>query len=354
MTLAVKVALNPNTTNQSSSASKVVIVWYRVKKWFMNTDPVDLDDDLHGLIYYSVYFDTSLKTTKISCFVSDRFPFYAKHTNQKGWKGSIRHNLALNDCFIKMDRKPGMKGHEWAIDPEYEDMFDHGSFLRRRYRFKNGKKKDKEPRKPTMSSQGVHDSPFGYGGHFENKPADRENNSYFQRLQQIGHISAPSNAPSFHSLNNQSDQKNWNPTLNPHFHQLSLFEHQTLQQHFRSGESPSPPISLHELSLSSRSSSECTSSPEMNKRPGYDFAGQLTSPEPPNQISSYFTDWNAMQTWYRPPPYPIFPTGQVYNAAFGSSHDIVDLKPQQNFLNYGYQRSHDNEQLPENYSWSHN
>ena len=42
---------------------------------------------------------------------------------------------------MKLPKRPGSKGHEWAIDPEYEDMFDHGSFLRRRYRFKNGEKK---------------------------------------------------------------------------------------------------------------------------------------------------------------------------------------------------------------------
>ncbi|KAK3583103.1 hypothetical protein CHS0354_036844 [Potamilus streckersoni] len=76
-------------------------------------------------------------------FITDRFPYFRDHSNPKGWRGSIRHNLALNDCFVKLPRLPGKKGHEWAIDPEYEDMFDHGSFLRRRYRFKEGvRKKD--------------------------------------------------------------------------------------------------------------------------------------------------------------------------------------------------------------------
>lgn len=71
-------------------------------------------------------------------YITDRYAYYRDHENQKGWKGSIRHNLALNECFIKLPRKPGQKGHEWAIHPDYEDMFDHGSFLRRRYRFKDG------------------------------------------------------------------------------------------------------------------------------------------------------------------------------------------------------------------------
>ncbi|XP_064606012.1 forkhead box protein E1-like [Liolophura sinensis] len=85
--------------------------------------------------------DRRLTLQEIYNFMTDRFPFYANHANPKGWKGSIRHNLALNDCFMKLPKKPGMIGHQWTIDPEYEDMFDHGSFLRRRYRFKDGIRK---------------------------------------------------------------------------------------------------------------------------------------------------------------------------------------------------------------------
>lgn len=84
-------------------------------------------------------------------FITDRFPYYRDHENAKGWKGSIRHNLALNDCFMKLPRRPGMKGHEWAIDPEYEDMFDHGSFLRRRYRYKEGVSKKRHASAPTST-----------------------------------------------------------------------------------------------------------------------------------------------------------------------------------------------------------
>ena len=48
---------------------------------------------------------------------------------------------SLNDCFIKVPREPGNpgKGNYWTIDPAAETMFDNGSFLRRRKRFKRPK-----------------------------------------------------------------------------------------------------------------------------------------------------------------------------------------------------------------------
>lgn len=50
----------------------------------------------------------------------------------------MRHNLSFNDCFVKIPRRPDRpgKGAYWALHPAALDMFENGSFLRRRKRFK--------------------------------------------------------------------------------------------------------------------------------------------------------------------------------------------------------------------------
>nr|XP_039257548.1 forkhead box protein D1-like [Styela clava] len=78
---------------------------------------------------------------EICQFIMKRFSYYQKRF--PAWQNSIRHNLSLNDCFIKVPRKSGMtgKGNFWTIDPAAEDMFENGSFLRRRKRFKRTESK---------------------------------------------------------------------------------------------------------------------------------------------------------------------------------------------------------------------
>ncbi|XP_019333538.2 forkhead box protein D1 [Alligator mississippiensis] len=77
-----------------------------------------------------------LTLSGICAFIRARFAYYGARF--PAWQNSIRHNLSLNDCFVKVPREPGRpgKGSYWRLDPACRGMFDHGSFLRRRKRFK--------------------------------------------------------------------------------------------------------------------------------------------------------------------------------------------------------------------------
>lgn len=65
-------------------------------------------------------------------YISDNFPYY--RNKDKSWRNSIRHNLSLNECFIKAGRSENGKGNYWAIHPANLEDFANGDFRRRRAR----------------------------------------------------------------------------------------------------------------------------------------------------------------------------------------------------------------------------
>ncbi|CAB3408136.1 unnamed protein product [Caenorhabditis bovis] len=63
-------------------------------------------------------------------WIMNEYPYF--RTRGAGWRNSIRHNLSLNDCFVKAGRAANGKGHYWAVHPACVRDFERGDFRRRR------------------------------------------------------------------------------------------------------------------------------------------------------------------------------------------------------------------------------
>ena len=65
-------------------------------------------------------------------FVIRHFPYYERC--KTAWRNSVRHNLSVNECFLKSGRAPSGRGIYWAIHPACLDDFKRGDFNRRQAR----------------------------------------------------------------------------------------------------------------------------------------------------------------------------------------------------------------------------
>lgn len=76
-----------------------------------------------------------LTLAEINDYLMKKFPFF--RGSYTGWRNSVRHNLSLNDCFIKVLRDPSRpwgKDNYWMLNPQSEYTFADGVFRRRRKR----------------------------------------------------------------------------------------------------------------------------------------------------------------------------------------------------------------------------
>lgn len=58
--------------------------------------------------------------------MEEKFPYLK--SRGPGWRNSVRHNLSVNDCFVKVSRCEDGRGHYWGVHHAYLRDFQQGNF----------------------------------------------------------------------------------------------------------------------------------------------------------------------------------------------------------------------------------
>jgi len=92
--------------------------------------------------------DGRMTLAEIYRYISEQFPYFRRDADPatldgcdaRRWQNSVRHNLSLNDCFVRVERsktdRTDGKGGYWTLHPLCRSMFVDGSLLRRARRFR--------------------------------------------------------------------------------------------------------------------------------------------------------------------------------------------------------------------------
>ncbi|XP_038244999.1 forkhead box protein Q1 [Dermochelys coriacea] len=123
-----------------------------------------------------------LTLAEINDYLMGRFPFF--RGAYTGWRNSVRHNLSLNDCFLKVLRDPARpwgKDNYWMLNPSSEYTFADGVFRRRRKRLSRAPPPPPPPlpaRPPAPCSCGGAAAEEGRAGAAAARPASKFSSSF--------------------------------------------------------------------------------------------------------------------------------------------------------------------------------
>ena len=122
--------------------------------------------------------DKRLTLNGIYDYITKHFPYYRNRENQ-GWRNSIRHNLSLHECFMKLPAKGGKNGksHYWVLDPHHEVLFEEGNYRRRRRR--PVKRVSYSPAS-WACGRGYHPGPYSHADYYRSTTWPAMDSSMFQ------------------------------------------------------------------------------------------------------------------------------------------------------------------------------
>lgn len=153
----------PSSSSAVSTLENYVPAEIQVGQYDENTKPPFSYAALIGQAIFSTP-NRRMSLADIYTYIMTLYPFYKKQ--DAGWQNSIRHNLSLNECFVKTQRGPDEpgKGCLWSISPGTEEQFTGGNFY----------KKGKVPRSASKSlgGGGTSTAPSSNDGNFHRTKAN--------------------------------------------------------------------------------------------------------------------------------------------------------------------------------------
>nr|XP_011435457.2 forkhead box protein L2 [Crassostrea gigas] len=163
-----------STGDNAESIAEVLLSLDKTIKGGINRDPSNEKPPHSYIALISMAIlstsDRKMLLSDIYQYVMDNFPFY--NNKEKAWRNSIRHNLSLNECFVKNGRADNGKGNFWSIHPACVEDFARGDFRRRQAR-RRARKSMKEPAERPLRPDCSYNvgyvpmtsSPLGYHGY---------------------------------------------------------------------------------------------------------------------------------------------------------------------------------------------
>jgi hypothetical protein len=118
--------------------------------------------------------DHMMQLHEIYQYMESKFAYFAQNVN-KSWRNSVRHNLSLNECFVKAGRGSNGKGNFWKIHGACEQDFIRGNFRRKNFKIlirqssSNSKQQPQQNQHHTSPAQQSSTNPFNSLNYFNSQ-----------------------------------------------------------------------------------------------------------------------------------------------------------------------------------------
>lgn len=289
--------------------------------------------------------DRKILLNEIYDWVIQNFPYYQSRTD-KSWRNSIRHNLSLNECFIKVGKAGNGRGYYWSIHSANLNDFKKGDFRRRqaRLRAKHDKNHTSPNSKPAkeIKEKAITNQPNQTAQNFQNNFYQISSSSSSYTNSDFGNFngqnayqaysypntSSYENNEYFYSFNNDQNINESN-YLSPNISSSSVSSKESSSSNgllSTTSLNQTPLTPLTPITTNNKSSSSSSTSSSLSSSP-------LSSTNVSSSSCLFNQNYNHFNSnaWFQQPSLDQFQTNNVYSYPNNNSANMY-----QNQTYYGY------------------